>query len=173
MYSSPSSNGLRRYICHAKPGTPGCGRMSITAPPLEDLIVEVVIRRLDTPALAKRLKRRDEAGSSSGDDAADLEVQLADLAEMFGAGDLTKAEWLRAKARLDARLADLRRREDKAAKTAIVAALPGKLRDAWPKLPTERQRGILAAVIAKVTVGPATKRGPWFDPDRITIEWVV
>ncbi|CAN5280054.1 hypothetical protein BH18ACT4_BH18ACT4_02410 [soil metagenome] len=46
----------RRYVCVVDRA--GCGRCGIGAQPLEDLISEAVLIRLDTPALAKAVTRR-------------------------------------------------------------------------------------------------------------------
>jgi hypothetical protein len=47
----------------------------------------------------------------------------------------------------------------------------GAVRAAWPKLDFGERRAILEAIIDRVTVDAATRRGPRFDPNRVAITW--
>jgi len=48
----------RRYLCRSGHDFGGCGRMAIAAQPLEEIIVEAVWVRLDTPDLHDALAGR-------------------------------------------------------------------------------------------------------------------
>ena len=52
---APPSDGTRRYVCAQGPGFGGCGRMATIAEPVEALVAEAVLQRLDTPELAAAL----------------------------------------------------------------------------------------------------------------------
>jgi hypothetical protein len=71
-YYSPSMAGrggakvpkarVRRYVCVKDPDHGGCGRLTVVAQPVEDLLTEAVLTRLDSPQLADVL-----AGKASPD----------------------------------------------------------------------------------------------------------
>ncbi|MFL5493449.1 MAG: zinc ribbon domain-containing protein, partial [Gemmatimonadales bacterium] len=71
LYSS-AREATRRYVCSAGPDHGGCGRLSVIAAPVEDLIAKAVLYRLDTPDLARAL-----AGRAAGD------AEVAALAEQL------------------------------------------------------------------------------------------
>lgn len=52
---SGKNNGQRAYVCRKAAGFDGCGGLTMTAEPLEELVTEAVLLRLDSPALAERL----------------------------------------------------------------------------------------------------------------------
>jgi hypothetical protein len=169
----------RRYGCFKEAG--GCNRVGIGAQPLEDLITEAVMIRLDTPALSKAVAaRRDDRKSTSrtkaGDSVADLEQRLDDLAEMFGAGEISKSEWATARARLVRRLDEAKTREAAAIRKTNVTdqlARPDVLRREWPEMTFDRQRIVLNAIIERITIAPTTKAGNKFNPDRVDVKWRV
>jgi hypothetical protein len=100
-----------------------------------------------------------------------LESRMAELAEAYGRGIVSMAEWMRARAPLEEQLASARRaRDDTAAQSSIGDIAPGALRDAWPDLTTEKRRAILGSVIDRVVIAPAERRARW-DPDRVSITW--
>ena len=45
----------RRYVCASGPDHGGCGRITVVAEPVEELLVDAVLARLDSPALADAL----------------------------------------------------------------------------------------------------------------------
>jgi DNA invertase Pin-like site-specific DNA recombinase len=167
MVHSIRSDGARRYVCQAQPGKDGCGRVAIQAERTEQTVTDDVLRHLDGPGLARM---RATPKGSPGREIPELEERLGDLAEMFGVGEITKAQFLRAKKPLDVRLARARNALDANASCAALAPFRDakQLRDEWEGLGTERQRNIIAAVVDYVEITPATK-GSVFDADRIVI----
>ena len=95
------------------------------------------------------------------------------LAEAYAESRISEAEWMRARRKLDERATAarvlLRRRERSGALVAY--ARPGALREAWSGLDQKSRRAVIAAVVEHVTVTPATRRGPVFDPNRVGITW--
>jgi DNA invertase Pin-like site-specific DNA recombinase len=170
MHHSTRVTGVRRYLCVVRPENGGCGHVAIQAERLEDIIVETVMRRLDTPALAaataapKRAKQLDDVGV--------LEARLGELADTFAAGEVTRAEWLRARSGIEERLVRARRAQELETGMTVLAPYTeaGVLRDRWPALTTDQRRTILSSVLDRVVIGPA-KVGGRFDPDRIAIGW--
>jgi site-specific DNA recombinase len=160
----------RRYACVADRG--GCNRCGIGAGPVEELIVEAVMIRLDTPALSKATAQRE--ANPVQVDIDDLEGRLRDLASMFANREITKEEWLIARTRLSEQLAHARQTEAAAVRDSAVAdqlARPDVLRTEWPQMSLERQRTVLAAIIDRIVIAPTTKAGNKFNPDRIDVIW--
>lgn len=161
--------GTRKYGCPPKPD--GCNGVAILAEPLEELITEAVLIRLDTPALAQAMAdmARDESDAHA---VTELHARLDELAEMWSAGELSRREWLTAKEGVEQRLesaeAVLRRQT---AGAALDQLEPGVLRASWTELNTDRRRAILAAVVNGVAIGPALRGRNRFDPKRVDVTW--
>ena len=105
MHASTRASGVRRYVCVVRPETNGCGKVAIQAERTEKVVVDVVMARLDTPELAGTVS----VGSTptSGLDGVEvLEDRLAQLADAFADGAITKPEWMRARGRIEKRLED-------------------------------------------------------------------
>ena len=98
LFSSPRE-GKCRYVCRSGPDHGGCGGIHVTAEPLELLIADAVLYRLDTPELATALtgsKGKDKNAAKVADDLGVQRKRLDELAAMFGAGEITRREWLAA-----------------------------------------------------------------------------
>jgi hypothetical protein len=65
----------RRYVCRSGPDHGGCGRLTVVADPLERLIADAVLYRLDTAELADAL-----AGRNSADERTQELSQVVDQA---------------------------------------------------------------------------------------------
>jgi hypothetical protein len=169
LHASTRINGVRRYVCPISPGRAGCGRVAIKAEPLEEIVVEVVMGRLDGPDLARAVSA---PKGSPEREIPDLENRQAELADLFGASEITRAEWMRARKGIEGRLSKARARRDAEAGVSVLSPFRGSgvLRDAWPNLSTDQRRAILGAVIERVVIAPAEMSGR-FDAERISIEW--
>jgi hypothetical protein len=177
LVSRPRGDGARRYVCAKGPGFAGCNRIIVLADPLEALIQEAVLYRLDSPALAAAL-----AGEAAADDdtarlAARLEQdrqQLAELATAYGERLITFAEYLAARKPIEARIEASQRQLSKSTRTAAVADYLGDsaaLRERWADLPLARQHAIVAALLDRAVVGPAVRGRNAFDPARVEPVW--
>jgi DNA invertase Pin-like site-specific DNA recombinase len=168
LQQSASRRDYRRYGCHKAPGRTACGTLSIRADHTEELVVKAVMGVLDTPQLAAAANAEPRAGVV---DVPALEARMAELADAYGRGVVSMAEWMRARVPLEEQLEQARRSRDEAATLSPIADLePGALRDAWPDLTTEKQRAILGAVVDRIVIAPAERRARW-DADRISIAW--
>ncbi len=65
LVSRPRADGRRRYVCARRPGSSACGKMAILAEDLEALVTEMVLQRLEGPALFRALAARG-GGSDEG-----------------------------------------------------------------------------------------------------------
>lgn len=178
LRARPRGGGDRRYGCTKGPGQPGCGRTWILSEPLEAFISEAVLYRLDTPTLSARL-----AGSPEPDPADDAhaelradQAQLDELAAAYGEKALTLREYLVARKPIERRIEASRRRISRQRGTSALDEFvhrPGALRAAWPSLTLSRQRAIIAAVLAHITVDRAVRGLNRFDARRLDPVWRV
>ncbi len=178
--SSNADAHRRSYVCSSGPNHHGCGGIRIVADPLEDLIVEAILLRLDGPGLAQAIRTQQTPPASSatneGEEIAVVEQRLDELAEMWATGEISRPEWLTARRSLESRLETARRAEARDARSSSLApyvATEGALRAAWPDLGLDRCRAVLGAVIDRVTIAPAAVRGRGFDPERVDVTWRV
>ena len=177
LVARPRSDGTRRYVCAKGPGLPGCGKIAVMADPLEALITEAVLHRLDTPELAAAL-----AGVAAEDaeaDAAQLSLaadreQLEELARAYGERQITFPEYLAARKPIEARIDSGRRAVSRLTQTGAIEAYIGDsagLRAAWAHLALTRQRAIVAAVLDRAVVRPGVRGRTRFDPERVDPTW--
>ena len=175
MISRPlTSHGRTKpnYVCVAT----GKLHLAIAAGPVEQLVTERVLDRLDHTGLAAVLAAR-----TKQDDSRQIAEQLARddaaLAELgddyYQRGEIGKGEFLRQRAALEPRIAraraELARRMQQQQKLAGLPAMPGKLRRAWPDLPLEKRRAVLALVLDRVIILPADRPRRTVDPSRVVI----
>ena len=170
------SRGRRRYMCRSGADFGGCGGIMISAT-VEDLVADAVLYRLDTPALAAAIdgrNRADETGAALSESIAADAAKLEELAQMWADGDLSSAEWRKARQTIDARLTANRRRQVQRAGSTVIAGHVGNasaLRAQWPDLPLGRQAGIVRALIDHISIQPGTTGARSVDPSRVEIRW--
>ena len=177
LVSRPQKGGERRYVCAKGVGFAGCGRLAINADPVERLIAEAVLYRLDTPELAAAL-----AGAASADAATAAEQQtlakdreqLEELASAYGNRLLTMPEFLAARKPIEARIEVARKKLSRLSRWAAIDPFLGRsddLRSTWKTLTLTRQRSIVSAVLDSATVRPAVRGRSSFDPARVEAAW--
>lgn len=191
LVARPRSDKRRCYVCASGPGFRGCGGIRILAEGpagldaaiasdgqmvtggVEELVVEALMLRLDSGALAARVA--DVArGTVDEVELAGLERRRDELAVAWADGELDKRSWLRAKARLDERIDAARselRTMSSAPELAPFAGRRGVLRSAWPDLDIDQRRAVVGAVVGVVSVGPAVRGRNVFDPERVEVTW--
>lgn len=160
LVAQRSSGGSPRYVCPAR-SRGGCGGISVNADRLEDQIALMVCAAASE--VTPEMPQHDDAGT------AELEGRLAELAKDYAQGSLTRVEWDAARgvivAKLDAVQAT--RRSDPLDQWRH----PGALTEAWPGLSVPARRVVTSALVEQVEVRPATKRGPVWDPKRVSVRW--
>ncbi len=177
LVARPRTDGSRRYVCAKGPGYTGCGRIAVLAEPLEALITEAVLYRLDTVDLAAAKRGDAEADDDAARLAAALDEdrrQLEELATAYGEKQVTFAEYLAARKPIEARIEAAKRHLSRTSRTAAVADYLGDsaaLRVSWADLPLSRQRAIVAALLDRATVAPAVRGRRAFDPSRVAPLW--
>lgn len=170
MYAAHTSHGSTSMRCALPPN--GCGNTAIRRGPLEQLIVEAVLQVVDQAELPTI---HDPAGGDMARDLRDAEARLAELSAAYADNLISMGEWRIARDRIQQHITSHAHQAAAAglhdAAIRPYAGKTGRLRKAWPGLDTAQQRGILAALIATITIGPAVKGRNRFDPNRVNIEW--
>jgi site-specific DNA recombinase len=174
LFSSARAT-TRRYVCSSGPDHGGCGRLTITAGPLEELITQAVLYRLDTPELADGLAGRagqDEEAAALSHALADDHAQLDELAGLYAAKQIAAREWLAARTPIEDRITDAQRRLARLTNTDAINGFIGngaKLRAQWAELNLTRQHAVVRAVLDHAVIEPAKSSA--FDPARVEPIW--
>lgn len=177
LYSSRRVD-VRRYVCSSSPDHGGCGRMAIGASGIEELVQNAVLYRLDSAELAEALAGRinqDDATAALSDDLASDRLMLDDLAQMYAAREISRSEWMTARKPVEARIGDIERRLSRMTRTDALAGIVGNgaaLGKQWASLNLTRQHAIVKAVLDRVVISPAERRGQReVDPSRVDLVW--
>jgi site-specific DNA recombinase len=176
LQSRPNASGTRAYVCYGPSGREGGGKLhlGIVAEPLEELVAERMLDRLDGPRLAEiRAGVGDEETRWIGEQLAQDEAALAELAaDYYQRKLISRREFFDNRAALEEQVKRTRATLAKKGRAAILAETrTGEdLRQAWEHWGVDQRRALLESVLAFVTVMPSTRRGSRrFDPDRLVI----
>jgi DNA invertase Pin-like site-specific DNA recombinase len=173
------NHGRGCYVCGSGPGLLGCGKISILSDRLEDFVTTAIWARLDTPALAQALAAASAEPGSEGEElvasiGAD-EAQLTELTSAFGNQLITMQEWLGARKVIEDRLHHRRTlltRGDQHAALRDFAGREGALAERWPSMNLDQKRAVIATVLDRVVVRPATVKGrTTLDTERLDPVW--
>lgn len=161
MSTARRENGRRIYRCL------GCFAQ-IAAEPLEALVESAVIAVLNDAQLPDA-----PAPKAQGQSIDALEADLAQLAEDWGTGLITRAEFIRARSKFVDRLDAARQAFAASVGSSALIDLTGSgvASKAWPNLSLERRQAVLDALLHAVVVKRAVRRGPGLDPARIDLRW--
>jgi DNA invertase Pin-like site-specific DNA recombinase len=176
LFSSPRQD-TRRYVCLSGPDHGGCGRLTVVAAPVEDLIARAVLLRLDSPELADALSGRaaaDEHTAALALALAEDRRQQEELGGLWAAKQIDTAGWLRARGDLEARIAQAEARLARLTRSDALTGLVGngeQLRAQWAELDLTRQAAIVRAVLDHAVVGPGILGARSLDPDRVQPLW--
>lgn len=174
LRARPTAQHVRRYVCVPPPAGEGCGHRYVRADWLEDEVVERVLGRLATPAVAAALADhgRDDQLGELVRGAGELRDRLEQLAvARYADATLSDAEYRAARASLVARLDALERRIDRSRSTAHLSAVRVPDRAAWDLLGFDARRIVLRSLIDRVVVGEGRRGYNRWQPDRCGIRW--
>ena len=176
LYSAARET-TRRYVCLSGPDHGGCGRLTVVAAPVEELIARGVLDRLDTPTLADALASRtaqDQAMARVALRVAEDKARLDELAVTFGENAITQREWLVARKPIEQRIASNEKRIARASNTDALHGLVGNgqaLGRAWDSLNLDRQAAIIRAVLDHAVIFPGVPGARSLDPARVDPFW--
>ncbi|KPI15710.1 Recombinase [Actinobacteria bacterium OK074] len=174
LVSRSTANGGRGYVCESE----GCGKVRISAEPLDEYVGERVVARLASPAQLKRLAAIRDRFLAEAREAERFQEELRghkeELARAYGAKELNLSEFRAAKTALEKRRGE-----------AMAAVRRGKALEELPELTPqgvetwwnetagrEQRRNLVQLTVREVRVGPATVRGSRkFDEARFEIFW--
>lgn len=176
LYASRRENS-RRYVCLGGPDHQGCGRLTVVAAPLEDLITQAVLLRLDTPDLARALSG---AGTSPQVDeiaeaVAEDQAQLEELAALYAAKQITAGEWVLARNPIQARIdAANRQIAGEVNATALIglAGTGAELTSRWTTMTLGQQVAVVRALIDHIVITPGVSGARGLDPNRVRPQWL-
>ena len=162
----------RRYICTEGDQAGGRVHLTIAAEPVERLVVERALTWLDGPGLARMLAARDDGHRELAIQVVADERALIELsADFYQRRLISRSEFLASHDELERRIRGSRAKLAQSKGQGHLAGLPtapGALRAVWEGWDLDKRRRLLALVVDRVVVLPATHhRG--FDPDRVQV----
>jgi site-specific DNA recombinase len=178
LYAAARNNS-RRYVCSSSHDHGGCGGTMITALPVEELITNAVLYRLDTPELAETLKgqaRRNTATAEMADELAADREQLDELAALYAAKRITSREWLTARSPIEERISVNERRIAQQSEHQAAASHAGhgeELRRRWEQLSLTQRHAIIKSVLDHAVIHAGTPGARQLDPNRVEPIWRV
>lgn len=126
-HSNPGHR-VRRYVCLKGPDHGGCGRLTVVAEPVEALLTDAVLTRLDSRDLAKVLAGKASPNHDVAALAAAVEAdqtRLDELAGLYADGAISAREWIAARDPITSRIQQARRDIAEATDTSEVYELAG------------------------------------------------
>ena len=178
LVARPNNRAKPSMVCAAGPGQTGCGRLRVTAEPLEEFVGAMVIEALDSPNLVTALQTADTTDSDDAETMRHIgqwQDQVEQLAiDHYTDQQISRAEYLAASKALNARIEQAKTSLSRGTRNRVLADLPQtrqQLQQAWDQSDTSWRRALIAAVVDQIEVGPAVRGRNRFDPDRLTIHW--
>jgi hypothetical protein len=164
MTSRPREDKRLRYVCRKETG--GCGSVGILGDEAETWVRDVVLSALDGDGLSEAMAKLgdDRTGDLVGE-LTEAEARLEELsADYYGDGNLSRAEYVAAKKRVDERIGSIR--TELAGQSSALAVVGNDIREWWerPGVSNDQRRAVLLAVLECVEVGPALRGRNRFDP---------
>ncbi|GGK99732.1 serine recombinase [Sphaerisporangium melleum] len=166
--------GVPRYVCPNVPGSGSCGGIATNTARTDDHIRDMLLTALDSPALAERIRHQGGDDDNLAEAVRADEELLEELAQAWATREITRREWMAARAPIELRLDKNRAQLAGLSRTSPLIPFIGTAQDMltrWEAMNVSQRRAIVAAVIRTITVATANPRKKW-DPDRFTIGWI-
>lgn len=165
----PKSKAVKpAYACTA------CFKVRRLQEPVDELVTEVVLQRLERPDAAELFSRGDAGAARDARDAiAAVDARLATAADQFADGVLT-GEQLK---RITEKLRLERTRLEGALAASLPAAVPvaavgTRARSTWAGMHIDSQRALIEALVRVVILPVGASGRSAFDPDGVRFDWV-
>lgn len=170
MRGMPRTNGADLYVC---PGPPhgGCSGTAVTADHAEQAMGAMVLAHLDAPRLLVASPRL----QASALELVAHRQRLAELADMWASGQISKDEWVALKRNIGdrARAAEAEvARQERLATLRKLAGTGRSLRALWPDMSIDERRAIVNAALDHVVVLAAEPPRQVFRPERLKPVWL-
>jgi site-specific DNA recombinase len=180
------ANGVRKYGCRGDQVVKRASfHLSRHADPVEALVSEAVLRRLDSPPLARFLAEDHEELGELQDQYFAQKARLDGLITDYATGLLNREQLALAKTAAEEALDSAKRKLAKMEHNHVLASIPAgtSVREAWDGADTDWRRALIALVVERVTILPGrpgehTWRAPdgkryYFQPEHVRIVWRV
>jgi hypothetical protein len=164
--------GYSQYRCQPatrgdRPGPHAAQRMD----PVDEYVSAVIIERLSRPDASDLITPRRPDLRPLRIEQGNREAALIRLGQDYDDGVITRDEWLARRARLTARLDEIKASLSAADDDSALAAFAdGKADQVWAGLDHVQRRAVIN-VLCKITVHPAGRGSRVFSPDTVTITW--
>lgn len=161
----------------------GCGKVKRKKDPVEDLVIDCIMYRLDTPELGELLAGGEAETPELKQLMRDHESQsqrLQEILSLYSTGEMDFNEYKVAKTTAQDRLETLGRELERKTSKRAVANIPAgqTVREAWEKSDLIWKLQLVSALIDKVLIYPKqpgdgkARYKQWiFNPDRVEIRW--
>ena len=124
-----------------------------------------ILDALDSPVMREALEAQpDDSSASTVAELMAAQDRMAEMAAIYAAGNLTRAEWEAARAVLTERVSSA---EAVISEHAMPTLPTGDLRKSWGGLDLDTKRAILRLMVDSITVAPAVPGRTYFDPERL------
>lgn len=163
-----------RYACSSQPGLDRCGRLTVVAGPVDELVTKAVLAVLsDADFRRNRVERAASKRVASAEDEIESVRALRDeYARDAAAGAISRGEWFTLRDGLTQREHDAqqvlgRAHVRRASGLQAVPNDPHELATWWEAAELKRKREVLKVLIDRVVVNPVGKAAREFDPSRV------
>lgn len=188
LHDGRSGKVYNRYICpkdEAYHHKAGCGTVFRNADPIDLLVSEAVLLRLDSPDFRAALGTQ----SNEAELRELLNQRQAKIAKRdsiysdYLADAISREMWLRGQAELEEMIESINRQLASMQSGRTLARIPldGTLHQVWEEADLDFRRNLIKLLVKKIVVLPGRTQGLWefkgqrfrFDPSLIRIEWEV
>ncbi|MEJ7796494.1 MAG: recombinase family protein [Nocardioides sp.] len=163
-----------RYACSSQPGLDRCGRLTVVAEPVDELVTKAVMAVLsDAEFRRNRVERAASERVAAAEDDIDAARRLRDeYARDAAAGMISRGEWFTLRDGLAEREQAAQRvlgraHARRSSSLQSVPNDPDELAAWWEASELKRKREVLKVLIERVVVNPVGKSIRRFDPSRI------
>lgn len=177
MTGSRTSAGTPSYRCETKfEARGGCGKIRITATPLEDHVGEHILGELMRPGVRESLEQARQLMAAEAEQLREqmttLEQSRGDLAEPYAVGQLSRDAYVAADRLITEKVKAARSRL-RFLEQAVDVPLGGveDLARWWEHAPSRSKRALAVLLLDKVQVNPARARGVRSVEDRVELTW--
>jgi site-specific DNA recombinase len=185
LHETRTGRIYRRYICprdEAYHHRPGCGKVFRNADPIDTLVSEAVLYRLDSPEFLAAL------GTETNETELrkllnERQARIAKRDSLYSdylADVISREIWLRGDATLDEMIEGINRQLVSIQSGRTLARLPldGTLREVWAAADLDFKRDLIKLLVKKIVVLLGRTQTVWrekwrFDPSLIRIVWEV
>lgn len=176
-----SDRGARTYVCRKEPGKLNCGKVRILAEPYEADLAAKALALLASPNIRAQIAPTEHELAAIPERIRDQQAMLEELDEDRADGVMNRDDWKRMRARVDARINQLKAVQDLAARadtmltqvSAETEMTPEALADWWETNTIQRRHELLRLVLDHALIHPAIPGYSGYQPGRVEFVWRV